>query len=138
MILRDKNISFVIREETKRCLPLIWAEMTKEAIFSQYVFRGCSPANNEIVLSLNPGFLARALGPVRAFETIKLKLNKIEGNSYLSVNILTISSVSSEKKNIEHNIPVKVVTPRKWELFCLPELPTFNVSEVWDLSGISS
>lgn len=87
-----------------------------------------SEENNQIVLLVNPSFLARALGPVRSFEQIKFKLVKIQENSYLSVILVVISSISMEKKNIAHNIPVKVLLPRKWEHHCLPELPEFNVS----------
>ena len=102
--------------------------MKRDAIFAEYTFRGVSEENNEIVLVLNASFLARALGPVRAFESVKLKLVKIQENSFLSVDILVISTISSEKKNIVHNIPVKVILPRKFEFHCLPELPEFNVS----------
>lgn len=93
--IRPDDLLFVIRDESKRCLPLIWAELKKDAVFAEYSFRGVSDLYNEIVLVLNPSFLARALGPVRAFETIKLKLVKIQENSYLSVDILVVSLVSS-------------------------------------------
>lgn len=126
MTIRQDDFTFVIRDDS-RCLPFIWAELKKDACFSEYTFRGVSEENNAIVLVFNPTFLARALGPVRAFECIKLKLVKIQENSYLSVDIQVVSAISLEKKNIVHNIPVKVILPRRWEHHCLPELPEFKV-----------
>lgn len=146
--IRPEVLFFIIHQESKRSLPLIYAELKKDACFAEYTFRGVSPENDEIMLVFNPSFLSKALGPVRIFEYVKMKLVKIQENSYLTIDILAvsieygifilttnlslinsfqISSVSTEKKNIVHNIPVKVILPQKWDLYCLPKVPTFRV-----------
>lgn len=55
--IRPNDLLFVVREETKKALPLIWCEMGRESVFAEYSFRGVSAENNQIVLIFNPVFL---------------------------------------------------------------------------------
>lgn len=73
-------------------MPLIYAELKKDACFDEYTFRGVCPENDEIMLVFNPIFLSKALGPVKIFDYVKMKLVKIQENSYLTIDILAVST----------------------------------------------
>lgn len=80
------DMLFVIREEAKKALPLIWCQMKPDAVFEKFNFTGVSPERNHIVLVFNPTFLAKALGSIKVFEYVTIKLTKLNQNAYMRVD----------------------------------------------------
>lgn len=90
--IRQDEMIFIVREDNKRALPLIWCEMKTDAFFASSTFRGVDAENNEIVLLFNPTFMAKALGSIKqVFEEVKIKLIKAKQNSYLSIDVTIVS-----------------------------------------------
>lgn len=122
--LTTNGISFNIGDDS---VPVLWAELSQNHFFNEYVMSGVSEEQNEIYLECESVMLARSLGSFRlTAKSVKIKLtNKIQ--PCLTIEI-ELSSTSVELRQCMHDVPVRVVPRKEWSTYKIPDIPEFDIS----------
>lgn len=143
--MRDfTNIINVLSRLTKQCtlkltpselcfsvgddrVSMVWAELSQDHFFSEYVMTGVTEEQNEIYLEFDATMLARSLGSLRmTAKSVKMKLTN-KRQPCLSLEI-ELPSLSIESRQCLHDVPVRVVPRREWQEHQAPNIPEFDIS----------
>lgn len=106
---------------------MVWAELSQDHFFSEYVMTGVTEEQNEIYLEFDATMLARSLGSLRmTAKSVKMKLTN-KRQPCLSLEI-ELPSLSIESRQCLHDVPVRVVPRREWQEHQAPNIPEFDVN----------
>ncbi|XP_015598029.1 checkpoint protein HUS1 [Cephus cinctus] len=107
--------------------PVIWAELTPDNFFDEYTMIGVSTQHDEIFLELEPSMLARSLSSLKmTAKPVKIKLTNKQ-QPCLTIE-LELSSLSTESRHCVHDVPVRVIPRKEWEMYQTPDIPQFDIT----------
>ncbi|XP_011156205.1 checkpoint protein HUS1 [Solenopsis invicta] len=109
--------------------PVLWAVLSQQHFFAEYVMSGVSEQENEIYLEFDASMLARSLNSLRittSARSAKIKLTN-KRQPCLTFDI-DLSSMSIDSRQCVHDVPVKLIPRREWPEHKMPDVPRFDIS----------
>lgn len=124
MRLTTDEISFNVCYES---VPVLWAELSQSHFFAEYIMSGVSEEQNEIYLECESAMLARSLSSLRLqSKSVKIKLtNKLQPCLTFEIEL---SSSNVESRQCVHDVPVRVLPRKEWNVYKVPDISEFDVS----------
>lgn len=108
-------------------VPVLWAVLSHEHFFTEYVMMGVCEDENEIYLEFDASMFARSLNSLRATaKSVKIKLtNKRQPCLTFEIDL---SSLAIESRQCVHDVPVRLIPRREWLEHKIPVISEFDVS----------
>ncbi|XP_012542408.2 checkpoint protein HUS1 isoform X2 [Monomorium pharaonis] len=110
-------------------IPVLWAVLSQQHFFAEYVMSGVSDQENEIYLEFDPSMFARSLNSLRittSARSAKIKLTN-KRQPCLTFDI-DLSSMSVDSRQCVHDVPVKLIPRREWSEHKMPDITEFDIS----------
>lgn len=110
-------------------VPVLWAVLSHEHFFTEYIMVGVCEDENEIYLEFDASMFARSLNSLRATaKSVKIKLtNKRQPCLTFEIDL---SSLAIETRQCMHDVPVRLIPRREWQEHKMPIIPEFDVRHV--------
>ncbi|KAI0215352.1 Checkpoint protein HUS1 [Lamellibrachia satsuma] len=124
--LTTTKLYFILSEKVISGGIAIWCELAQGHFFNEYNMDGLSEESNEIYLDLAPDNLLRSLKSSQNAKSIKIKLTK-KHTPCLTFEV-ELPSLSSNSRQVTHDVPVNVIPRRLWDDYSEPDMPDFDVS----------
>lgn len=106
--------------------PILWAVLSQERFFTEYVMNGVSERENEIYLEFDASLFARGLNSLKVTaKSLKIKLTNKQ-QPCLTFDI-DLSALSIDSRQCTHDVPVRLVPRKEWSEFKMPDIPDFDV-----------
>lgn len=107
-------------------VPVLWAVLSQQHFFAEYVMSGVSEQENEIYLEFDATMFARSLNSLRATaRSAKIKLtNKRQPCLTFEIDL---SSLSVDTRQCVHDVPVMLIPRKEWPEHRMPDIPEFDV-----------
>lgn len=122
--LTESTLYFIVEGEHSSAM---WAELEQTHFFDGYVMNGVCPERNEIYLEVDSAMFARSLCTLRmTAKIVHIKLTDKQ-QPCLTVEI-ELQSIGSHCRECIHDVPVRVIPRREWNLLQLPNLPAYDVN----------
>lgn len=116
---------FIIEVDEKA--PSAWVEISQDHFFERYTMAGISDEFDEIFLEFDCTALAKSLFSLKGNATsARIDLTHKQ-QPCLTVEI-ELPSLSSQSRQVVHDIPVRVIPRREWTSYQLPAIPDFDVN----------
>ncbi|XP_077257259.1 hus1-like checkpoint clamp component [Temnothorax americanus] len=108
-------------------IPVLWAVLSQQHFFAEYVMNGVSEQENEIYLEFDASMFARSLNSLRVTaRSVKIKLtNKRQPCLTFEIDL---TSLSVDSRQCVHDVPVKLIPRREWPEHKMPDIPEFDIS----------
>lgn len=108
-------------------VPVLWAVLSQEHFFTEYIMNGVSEDENEIYLEFDTSMFARSLNSLKVMaKSMKIKLSN-KRQPCLTFEI-DLSSLAIESRQCVHDVPVRLVPRKEWLEYKMPVIPEFDVS----------
>ncbi|EFN77217.1 Checkpoint protein HUS1 [Harpegnathos saltator] len=107
--------------------PVLWAVLSQEHFFTEYIMIGVCEDENEIYLEFDASMFARSLNSLKATaKNMKIKLtNKRQPCLTFEIDL---SSLAIETRQCMHDVPVRLIPRKEWPEHKMPIISNFNVS----------
>ncbi|XP_011304256.1 checkpoint protein HUS1 [Fopius arisanus] len=121
--LTPTDVCFTVFDERQ---PVVWAELSRDHFFSEYLVEGIS-SENKIYLEFDAVMLSKSMTSLKQTATsVKIKLtNKQQPCLTLEIEL---PSASSDSWQCVHDVPIKMVARKEWPSYNPPDIPTFHIS----------
>ncbi|KMQ99509.1 checkpoint protein hus1 [Lasius niger] len=122
--LTPDELCFNIGDER---IPVLWAVLSQQYLFTEYIVNGVSEQENEIYLEFDASMFARSLNSLRVMaKSVKIKLTN-KRQPCLTFDI-DLSSLSIDSRQCVHDVPVRLVPRKEWLEHKMPDIPEFDIS----------
>lgn len=110
-------------------IPVLWAMLSQQHFFAEYVMSGVTEQENEIYLEFDASMFARSLNSLRVMaRSVKIKLtNKRQPCLTFEIDL---STLSVDSRQCVHDVPVKLIPRKEWPEHKMPDIPEFDVSTI--------
>lgn len=108
-------------------IPVLWAVLSQQHFFVEYVMCGVSEQENEIYLEFDASMFARTFNSLKiTARSAKIKLtNKRQPCLTFEIDL---TSLSVDSRQCVHDVPVKLIPRREWPEHKMPDIPEFDVT----------
>lgn len=122
--LTSDELCFNVGDER---IPVLWAVLSQQYFFSEYIMNGVSEQENEIYLEVDASMFARSLNSLRVTaRSVKIKLtNKRQPCLTFEIDL---SSMSMDSRQCVHDVPVLLIPRKEWPEHKMPDIPEFDIS----------
>jgi len=108
-------------------IPVLWAVLSQQNFFTDYVMNGVSEEENEIYLEFDASMFARSLNSLKVTaRSAKIKLTNKQ-QPCLTFDI-DLSSLSIDSRQCVHDVPVKLIPRKEWPEHRMPDIAEFDIS----------
>ncbi|KAL6261724.1 hypothetical protein P5V15_006812 [Pogonomyrmex californicus] len=109
-------------------IPVLWAVLSQQYFFIEYIMNGVSEQENEIYLEFNASMFARSLNSLKAMaRSMKIKLtNKQQPCLTFEIDLSSVASIDS--RQCVHDVPVKLIPRKEWPEHKMPDISEFDIS----------
>lgn len=122
--LTPDELCFNIGDER---IPVLWAVLSQQYLFTEYIMSGVSEQENEIYLEFDASMFARSLNSLRIMaKSVKIKLTN-KRQPCLTFDI-DLSSLCIDSRQCVHDVPVRLVPRKEWQEHKMPDVPEFDIS----------
>ncbi|XP_072767086.1 checkpoint protein HUS1 isoform X2 [Anoplolepis gracilipes] len=122
--LTPDELCFNIGDER---IPVLWAVLSQQYLFTEYIMSGVSEQENEIYLEFDASMFARSLSSLRIMaKSVKIRLTN-KRQPCLTFDI-DLSSLSVDSRQCTHDVPVRVIPRKEWPEHKMPDVPEFDIS----------
>ncbi|XP_022213363.1 checkpoint protein HUS1 [Drosophila obscura] len=129
MILGAQQMHFIVNEDqSSTSSPLVWVSIAARDYFPEYMMEAARPDQDYIVLAMSSANLGRAMFVLRSggVNSCKLKLQRIQ---FPCVSVIaTLSSSSTEAREVIHDVPVTIIPASDWPTYVVPRVPASQLA----------
>ncbi|XP_063987451.1 checkpoint protein HUS1-like isoform X1 [Diachasmimorpha longicaudata] len=121
--LTPHEVCFTVFDDRQ---PMVWAELSRDHFFSEYLVEGLS-SENKICLEFDAVMLSKSLTSLKQSATsVKIKLtNKQQPCLTLEIELC---SATSDSWHCVHDVPIRMVARKEWPSYHPPDIPAFHIS----------
>ncbi|XP_020295286.1 checkpoint protein HUS1 isoform X2 [Pseudomyrmex gracilis] len=122
--LTPDEVCFNVGDER---IPVLWAVLSQQYFFTEYLMSGVTQEENEIYLEFDASMFARSLNSLRVMaKSVKIKLTN-KRQPCLTFDI-DLSSLAVESRQCVHDVPVRLIPRKEWSEHKMPDIPEFDIS----------
>ncbi|KAK0168118.1 hypothetical protein PV327_001951 [Microctonus hyperodae] len=121
--LAPDDVCFTVLDDR---MPIVWAELSRDHFFNEYLIFGMSEEQNRILLEFDALMLAKSLVSLKASaKSVKIKLtNKQQPCLTLEIELLSLIT----DWQCVHDVPIRIIHRREWAAYQAPNIPDFDIT----------